>query len=330
MKKLFRKRNTCIILGLALASLCATACGSDDDTTLGNWVTGTVFDGSPRSSAISFTIGNYGYAGTGYDGDDYLKDFWRYNIDGGYWEQLEDFPGAARSSASAFAIGNNGYVGTGYDGINYLKDFYKYSTTDAAWVTVPLNEFPGTARRGALGFGSGSYGYVGTGYDTTGDKKDFFKYDPATDSWTEIYGFGGNKRHDGSSFTIGSLVYMGFGSSNDINQKDFWVFDTGSETWTRLRDLDYKDSYSLTRTGATAFAIGNYGYICGGDKATVWEYDPAADLWQDKTQFEGASRQDAIAIYNGARAFIALGKYGNSYYDDMWEFKPFEEKDDDD
>ncbi|MFP9112636.1 Kelch repeat-containing protein [Flavobacterium sp. RHBU_3] len=328
MKKLFRKGTTCVILGLALAGSLVTSCGSDDDTTLGNWVTSTVFDGAPRSSAFVFTIDNYGYAGTGYDGDDYLNDFWRYNISGGYWEQLADFPGAARSSATSFAIGANGYVGTGYDGINYLKDFYKYDTAAGSWTAI--SEYPGTARRGAIGFSSTSNGYVGTGYDTTGDKKDFFKYDPVADSWTELYGFGGNKRHNGSTFTIGTQVYLGLGSSNDINQKDFWVFDTGSESWTRLRDLDYKDSYAISRTNATAFAMGSYGYVCGGDKTSTWEYDPSTDLWKQKTQFEGASRQDAIAIYNGTQAFVALGKYGNSYYDDMWEFKPFDAKDLDD
>jgi hypothetical protein len=37
-----------------------------------------------------------------------------------------------------------------------------------------------------------------------------------------------------------------------------------------------------------------------------------------------------VSIYNGTQAFVALGKYGNSYYDDMWEFKPNEAENDDD
>lgn len=328
MRKPFFSRNGRIALML-LAGALAGSCNSDDgDNTIGNWVTSTVFDGSPRSSVTGFTIGNYGYAGTGYDGDNYLKDFWRYNIDGGYWEQKADFPGKARSSAVAFSIGDNGYIGTGYDGTDELADFYKYDTNSDTW--TPIANFSGTARRAAVAFNSDTYGYVGSGFDGDNDKKDFWRYNPITDAWEEQFGFGGNKRREGLTFTIGTKVYFGTGSSNGINQNDFWVFDTTSETWTRLTDLNDKDSYTVKRTNATGFSVGNYGYVCGGDVTSVWEYNPSTDKWKQKTDFEGSARQDALSLYNGSKAFILLGKYGNTYYDDMFEFEPFEKLDEDD
>lgn len=318
-----------MVLALAMIASLFSSCSSDDESVKGNWLVSAVFDGSPRSSAVSFTIGDYAFMGTGYDGDDYLADFWKYDISGGFWTQVSDFPGAARSSAVAFAIGSNGYVGTGYDAEDYFDDFYKYDTNSDTWEAIA--NFGGTARRAAVGFNSSSNGYVGTGFDGTNDKKDFWKFDPATNSWTEMFGFGGNKRREAVSFTINDKVYFGTGASNNINQVDFWSFDLDDETWTRLKDVDDKSSYEIERANATGFAIGNYGYICGGNGYnSTWEYEPGTDKWTKKTNFEGASRQDASVIYTGTRGFVMLGKNGNYYYDDMYEFQPNEPYEDED
>ena len=103
-----------IILILFLFS-CST---DDEEEELGNWVERSVLDGTPRSSAAAFTLGNMGYMVAGYDGDDYLNDFWIYDMDGNFWSQGASFPGVARSSASSFTIGSIGYVGLGFDGDN--------------------------------------------------------------------------------------------------------------------------------------------------------------------------------------------------------------------
>lgn len=326
------KRASIAALGAALL----IGCSNDDDTDdLGNWVTSTVFDGPSRSSAVVFTQGDYAYAGTGYDGDDYLKDFWKYNIEGGYWEQVADFPGEPRSSAAAFSIGDVGYVGTGYNGTDELSDFYKYDIQSGTW--TPIAPLGGNARRAAVGFSSTTAGYIGSGFDGNNDRKDFWKYNPADDSWQEIFGFGGNKRREAVTFTIDNTVYFGTGITNGTHIADFWKFNTTTETWTRLRDIDdnsddsYDDDYSIIRAQATGFTMGNYGYICGGDSSnSVWEYDPNTDLWDSKTNFEASSRVDAIAFSNGMRGFVALGKSGEYYFDDMMEFRPFDEQEDND
>lgn len=328
MKKLFRKGTAILALGLTLTGSLFTACGDSDESTVGNWVQSNTFTDRPRSSAAAFTIDNKGYVGTGYDGDNYLKDFWVYNMQDGSWQQLADYPGESRSSAVAFTVNGKGYLGTGYNGTSELGDFYEFNPATNAWTQIA--DYAGSARRAAVGFNSTTAGYVGTGFDGTNDKKDFWKYDPATGLWTEIYTFGGNKRREGTTFTIGNKTYLGTGATNGINQKDFWVFDGSDESWTRLRDLDYDDSYTVARSNAVGFAINDYGYIATGDVSSVWEYHPSDDTWTNKTNFEGSSRQDAVAIYNNSQGFITLGKYGNSYYDDMWEFKPMEAEDDDD
>lgn len=326
-----RSRNMMFVIPMAFGALFSiVGCTGDDSDELdGNWVTETVFDGSPRSSSVCVTIGNQAYLGTGYDGDDYLKDFWRYDIQGGYWTQVADFPGSPRSAASAFAVGDAVFVGTGYDGEDELADFYRYDTTTNTWTRVA--DFQGTARRSAVGFNSATAGYLGSGFDGDNDKKDFWRYDPVNNQWTELFGFGGEKRREAITFTIGNKVYFGTGSSNNINKSDFYRFDLTTETWERLTDLDEDDDYFVMRSNAMAFTIGNYGYVTGGTAgSSTWEYDPANDTWTEKTLFEGAARQDGCSIYNGNRAFVVLGSYGSYYFDDMFEFKPLEEYDDED
>ncbi|SHJ56520.1 Kelch repeat-containing protein [Pseudozobellia thermophila] len=322
------------VLSLTFLSLLTfSSCSSDDDDdNLGNWVDRSVFDGSPRSSVSGFTIGDVGYMGLGYDGDDYLNSFWSYDLQGDYWSQKADFPGSARNAAVGFEIDGTGYLGSGYDGLDELSDFYAYDPSTNTWTEIAPT--PAAARRSAVAFGANGYGYFGTGYDGENDRKDFWKYDPSTDTWSELVGFGGDKRRDAVTFTIDNTVYLGTGVSNGIYLDDFWAFDPSTETWTKKLDLDEEDDYSIVRSNAVAFTLNGYGYIaCGyatGALGTVWEYIPGTDSWEAKTSFEGTTRQDAIAFSNGTRAFVGLGRSGTLYLDDLDEFFPFDEYDDED
>lgn len=321
------------LTGFAVSVLLLAGCADDDDDDdLGNWIDRSVFDGSPRSSTSGFTIGDIGYMGVGYDGDDYLSSFWAYDINGDYWSQKADFIGTARNAAVGFQIGDKGYIGSGYDGVNELGDFYGYDPASNTWAEIA--SFSSAARHSALAFGANGFGYFGTGFDGDNDLKDFWKYDPLTDTWSELVGFGGDKRRAGTTFTIDDKVYMGTGVSNGVYLEDFWVFDPSTETWTALLDLDYDDDYAITRSNAVGFTLNGYGYIAcgerGGATASVWQYDPSSDTWEVKTGFEGATRQDAIAFSNSVRAFVGLGRTGTLYLDDLDEFFPFEEYDDED
>lgn len=336
MKKMINK-TTLRFLCLSTISVLFFSCGNDDnsDDSVGNWVKKSTFNEEARSSSTAFTLGNLGYMGTGYDGDDYYNDFWSYNMDTNSWQQLADLPGIARSSAVSFVINNEGYIGTGYNGdtSQELSDFYKYNEGANTWSQI--SDFAGTARYGAVGFGSDTYGYVGTGYDGS-DKKDFWRYDPVTDTWEESIGFGGDKRKDAITFTINNDVYLATGISNGVYEEDFWVFNLDTEVWTQLEDIDEDDddNYYLFRSSAVAFTINGKGYIACGEFGssinTVYEFDPLDEEWEEKTEFELYARRDAIAFGNGERAFVALGRNGTLYLDDCMEFFPNAEQDDDD
>lgn len=320
------------LLFLSSTLMFLSCADEDDDEVLGNWTMRSVFDGTPRAGAVSFMVDGTGYIGTGYDGDDYLSDFWEYNVTGDYWQQRADFIGVARTSAVGFAVAGKGYIGAGYDGSNELGDFYSYNPSSNSWEAIA--EFPENPRRGAIAFTSDSYAYFGTGDDGDNDRKDFWKYNPSTDTWEEIYGFGGNKRNEATAFRIDDKVYVGTGESNGSYLTDFWAFDLSDESWTRLEDLDDDDDYDVLRSNATSFVIGQYGYVVcgyyGGNMDAVWQYDPLTDTWEEKTDFEGVVRLDPVSLSNGSRGFVLLGRNGTEYLDDMKEFHPFDEYDDED
>ena len=69
---------TFVWLSSLILGIYSCSSDDDDDEDFGNWVDRSIFDGTPRSNAAFFTIGNLGYVGTGYDGDDRLGDFWVY------------------------------------------------------------------------------------------------------------------------------------------------------------------------------------------------------------------------------------------------------------
>lgn len=327
------KNNTTVLLAMLILSFSFTACSGDEDSEdRGNWQERSVFDGTPRSNAVSFTIGNMGYMGTGYDGDDYLTDFWQYNIEGNYWVQKANFPGVGRSSASGFAIDDKGYVGVGYDGNDELGDFWEYNPTTNTW-TQKAN-FGGGVRRAAVEFGVNGNGFIGTGNDGDNDKKDFWKYDPTTDTWSELVGFGGEKRIDATSFVINNKVYIGTGISNGQYKVDFWEFDPATDVWTRKNDLDEEDDYVIVRSNAVGFSLDGLGYIAtgyyGGALGTIWEYDPLSDDWENITSIEATSRQDAVAFSNGSRGFVLMGRTGSLYLDDVYEVYPQMDYDDED
>lgn len=326
-------QNFTFYLLTGCACLFVIGCSNDDDDDeLGNWVVRSVFDGSPRSSVSGFTIGNIGYMGVGYDGEDYLSSFWSYDIDGDYWSQKADFPGVGRSAAVGFNVGEIGYIGSGYDGLNELNDFYAYNPSSNSWTQIA--EFPDTARRNAVAFGTNGYGYFGTGFDGDNDRKDFWRYDPTANTWTEIVGFGGNKRRGATTFKIDEKVYLGTGVSNGEYVTDFWVFDPTTEAWTALLDLDEEDDYNIARAYGMAFEQGGYGYIAcgdlGGTVSTVWQYNPVSDTWELKTAFEGSSRRDGIAFSNSTKAFVGMGRTGSLYLDNLKEFYPFDEYEEED
>ncbi len=338
-------KNILWILG-GIVMFAFAGCDGDDDDLWGNWVELGSFEGIPRSDAVAFTIDNYGYVGTGYDGeeDERLRDFWRYDPAKDDWLQVASLPpeAKARNGAVAFSANGKGYVGTGYDGKYKLKDFWEYDPLDGetgSWTRI--DDFPGTARYSAVAFSINDKGYVGTGYDDN-RLKDFWQYDPAMGKWEQKVSVGGKKRRDAVAFVIGGRGYICTGQDNYTFLTDVWEYDPQDDIWTAKREItsntnddeSYDDDYNIVSDNAVAFVQDGKAYLTTGGKGyagnLTWEYDPVLDFWDEKTSFEGASRSNAVAFEINNRGYVTTGNSSGYYLDDVWIFFPDEEEDEND
>jgi N-acetylneuraminic acid mutarotase len=334
--------NALLIVALVFSGF---SCSEDEEEdAIGNWTKTTPFFGNPRSGAITFTIGNKAFVGLGYDGDDYLSDFYVFDITEGFWDERAPFPGTLRERAVAFSVNGKGYVGLGrnvdLDDDEELRDFWEYDPDADTW--TPIGEFEGTARFDAISFTLGSKAYVGTGYDGDKYNSDFWEFNPTPaseeDRWIEVKSYPGEKIRGGLAFVVNDKAYICGGLNNGLYNNDFWEFSVGSEvTWTRRTPSDeeaYYDDFTtaVRRHDAMAVTIGDRAFIIGGMVSSstvksVYEFNATTFEWQDKTEFEGSARSLAVAYTLNGRAFVGTGQNGSSRYDDVWEFKPDEEYD---
>lgn len=271
----------------------------------GSWSQIADFGGSSRSNAVGFTIGNFGYLGTGQADDGFtpLADVWKYDPGSNTWTRIADLGDTVTSprfDASAFGFANSGYILTGTDNNYYFADIWKYDPGTNKWTKA---FFPGSQRSAAI-----TWVYNGKGYLLTG-------YTP------------------GSQYAVGTACY------------DFWRFDPtqpSASAWHRLRDLSntnpdtYDDGYTnIIRSHGVGFVIpgttsGDKGYITLGSNGSAytytWEYDFANDLWTEKTPYEGPARSGAIGFTIKKRGFVTTGISGagtsGSGYSDLREFFP--------
>jgi N-acetylneuraminic acid mutarotase len=328
------------LLAVAIVSS-FVSCGGKDETEdlIGNWIELNDFKGDARNEAVAFSIDNIGYVGTGYNGTERLKDFFAYDAVTGNWDQISTPPEefAARISAVAFSANGKGYVGTGRDNISDLSDFWEYDPDENSWTEVA--SIP-VARYAAVAFSINDKGYVGTGYNGSA-LLDFYEYDPALNSWSIMANYP-TKVREAVAFVLDNKGYICTGEKNGSKINDFYVYDPAADKWSPLRkisdvsDESYDDDYTIMREKAVAFTIGGRAYVTTGYLSglvlDVWEYDPATDSWEAKSGFEGSSRMNAVAFSTAdGKAFVTTGANGTSaYFDDIYEFKPLDDYNEDD
>ncbi|MBS2099810.1 Kelch repeat-containing protein [Carboxylicivirga linearis] len=327
---------------IVIMALLVVSCSDDEDEDLwGNWIKLGSFEGIPRTGAVAFTVGDYAYVGTGYNGDEdlRLKDFWKYDPVNDYWTQIEDLPGVARNYAVAFNADGKGYVTTGFDGKNKLDDLWAYDPSTNTWEQKA--DFIGSGRYDAIAFSISDKGYVGTGYDNN-LLKDMYQYNPSSDTWTKKVSVGGSKRRNAVAFVIKDKAYVCTGMDNGEYLGDLWEYDPDADSWTEKRKIEndanedegYDDDYEIVGIRSVAFVKSDLGYITTGGPGypgvRTWEYDPIEDLWTERSEFEGSARYSAVAFTLNNIPYVGTGNSSSVYFDDLYKFDPNAEQDDDD
>ncbi|MDR0724399.1 MAG: galactose oxidase [Prevotellaceae bacterium] len=335
-----RIRNFCLLL---MAFVVLNSCSDEEEELIGNWKTLGSFDGDARGDATGFVIGENAYICLGYNAKaKALTDLWIYNSTDKTWKQRAEFPGVARYAAVSFSVGGKAYVGFGFDGKVAYKDFWEYDPTTNVWTQVEA-EFPGVERYYAVGASIGDKGYVGTGTDGGSPLKDFYSFTPGntpgSGTWAQISSYEGSKRAGASVFVIGNYMYLLGGTANDGNPTDMQRYDPGRDVWEKVLDLRNTDLTSdddkynnIPRAYANTFVINNKGYITLGQTSmslsSTYEYDPAANIWTERTAFSRSTRSYAVSFSLGNRGFVMTGRSGSSTrFDDFFEFFPTAEND---
>ncbi|MDG1657100.1 MAG: kelch repeat-containing protein [Crocinitomicaceae bacterium] len=295
------------------------------------WTKKADFGGLKRERAVAFTIGDYGYVGTGVDtSETVLKDFWQYDPIMDTWTQVASLPGSQRRNAIAFAINGFGYVGTGMNtptatefGANTLDDFWQYDPALNSWTTKA--SFPGATGSGiyfATGVSIGAKGYICGGKRGPNNYvAEFWEYDPATDSWAQLPNFPGGVRYQLNSFAAAQKGYFGFGTDQDIYRKDIWEYDPATNQWTQKLDFPASE-----RSALSTFTLGDRGYVClggnGGLLGDLWQYNPYNDSWSVKADYGGSNRKNAIAFAVNGKAYVGTGKGYSGKKASMYEYTP--------
>jgi N-acetylneuraminic acid mutarotase len=294
------------------------------------WTKKADFTGLKRERAVAFSIGDFGYLGTGVDtAETVLNDFWKYDPTTDVWSQVADIPGIRRN-AVAFTIGDFGYVGTGIDsvtatapGSSTLADFWQFDPTVNSWTQKA--DYPGNFGNGvyfATGFAIDSKGYICGGKRGPNNyTSELWEYKSSTDTWTLLPNFPGGVRYQLSSFVIDFKAYVGFGTDQDLYRKDLWEFDATTNQWTQKADFPASE-----RASASTFTIGQRGFVTlganGGFLDDLWEYNPFTDSWSTKATYGGSPRKNAVAFVVNGKAYVGTGKGYSGKKMSMHEYTP--------
>jgi N-acetylneuraminic acid mutarotase len=292
------------------------------------WTQKASFSPGNRYGAYGFSIGIYGYVGSGsvQNGPAYtlINDLWEYNSVTDSWAQKAALPAGGRVGASAFTIVDKGYVTTGYDFVNYLDDLWQYDPSANMWIQKA--SFPGGTRYSCASFAINEYGFVGMG-KSGGYYSDFFRYDVQADAWDTIQSIPGVARQSAKGFTIDGYGFVvgGAEQSSMYNCKNTYRYDPIGDNWLQVSDYPGNGSH-----GFAGFVINDIAYIGTGTLLSLsnpvfndlYAYDAITDVWTPITSFTGGIRQGAVSMAIGSQGFVGLGSSvifpSLNYFDDWW------------
>ena len=269
-----------------------------------------------RYGAVAFSIGDYGYAGTGSNGSRLCNDLWRYDPITDTWEEVEKMPAPARLGALAFVIDGKAYVGGADNMVGADYEFWQYDPQLNKWTRktdVPWLNMSGST---LTEFSIGKKGYL----LATFNNHNFYEYDSEFDRWSQLANFPGQGKLDQVGFAIGIKGYIGTGFSETAPISEFWEYDFKHDLWTQKANFSGRP-----RCNAVGFSIHNSGFIglgiaSGKYLSDFWEYHPDSDTWTPIADC-GYSASTAFAMTIGNKGYVGTG-IDFSFSHNFWEYTP--------
>ncbi len=347
--------------------------------------------------AVAFNFGDTVFFGTGNFGKTFLSNnMYMYDPKVGTWTTLPAVPKTPLplnrsevTDAVGFAIafhdiyGPQGeinklmYIGLGDFGGKDLgseksSTMQIYDLIKNEWTGVQTAPFAGGKMSGAVSFVLGEVAYVGTGSNTAATKA-WYVYIPAydrdgviaTEPWQQLLSEPGTKKRTGAvAFTINGRGYFGLGmdeAGNFLN--DFWEFRPNNDDPTKGSWSPRRPFPGTPRANASAFSIGDQGYIGTGDNflpivpgdkvdpesdpanftgemfKDLWRYDPFNDKWWPQADYT-SNKTDRLNMfkkvtrgvgYSSPKNRVGFIGFGIVPEDptwrpqgDLWKYQPFE------
>ncbi len=276
-----------------------------------------------REQAAAFSLGGFGYIGTGTDKyvcpgstNTSYKDLWQFNPGTNAWTQMANLPGSARYGATGFSIGTKGYITNGQDQtLNFFSDLWEWDQPSNTWSQKA--NCPGTARSGLVSFSIATKGYMGTGVDKAGNNmNDFWRWDQAVNTWKQMPNFGGKGRYWAVGFSIGNKGYVGTGDSgpvcNDaqkVEETDFWEF---SDTTCLVTAATSSDPSITVCKGSTVYVSasggGTYSWNTGQTTSSIIVYPVVTTTYSvTVTNTSGCSGVVTITIPVDTSCWVTTG-----------------------
>lgn len=296
------------------------------------WTQKANFTPGNRYGAFHFSIGNYGYLGSGVmqNGTSItlINDFWEYDALADVWSQKATLPASGRLGASSFEIDGKGYITTGFDLVStYFNDTWEYDPSANSWLQKA--NFAGGVRYTCASFVIGNTAYVGMG-KYGGYFSDFFSFNPLTNTWGTIASIPGQLRQSARGFALSGFGFVvgGANQGTNYNSYDLWQYDPQNNTW--LQKTSYPGNASY---GNAVFILNSRAFLGTGSKLVTtgqstfddfYFYDPVIDTWTATQNFAGGTRQGSSFMTIGNKAYVGLGSsdvFPNiNYQNDWWSF----------
>ncbi|RAW00369.1 IPT/TIG domain-containing protein [Pseudochryseolinea flava] len=121
----------------------------------------------------------------------------------------------------------------------------------------------------------------------------------------------------------------------DVTRSAPVVIHIGGITYTTPFDLTILSPWAkqpsfpgIKERGATAFTIGNYGYVGlgwstqGVNSKDFWRYDPVTEIWTQVADFPGPARRHAFSFVIDGKAYVGGGFNGSTLFFDLWQYNP--------
>jgi hypothetical protein len=125
----------------------------------------------------------------------------------------------------------------------------------------------------------------------------------------------------GQGYILGGLDDFGF-------KRKVFSYDLTQDDWDEEPSIGGPNGDGLDRGSASAFSIGNKGYICLGQGETnpyfgdLWEFDAETGAWSQKADFSGSPRRQAVAFAIGGFGYVGTGQDATGLKKDFYKYDP--------